>query len=60
MAFREKTVSRWIGVVSCLLLLPVIVFVVATGLPGFPGVVGGLWLLVMSLGLTFGKSAVAR
>ena len=60
MAFREKTVSRWIGVVSCLPLLPVIVFVVATGLPGFPGVVGGLWLLVMSLGLTFGKSAVAR
>ena len=36
MAFREKTVSRWIGVVSCLLLLPVMVFVVATGLPGSP------------------------
>jgi hypothetical protein len=60
MAFREKTVSRWIGVVSCLLLLPTLVFLVATGLPGFPGVVGGLWLLVTSLGLAFGKSAVAR
>lgn len=60
MAFREKTISRWIGAVSALLLLPVVVFVTATGLPGFPGVVGGLWLLVASLGLTFGKSPATR
>jgi hypothetical protein len=60
MAFRERTVSRWIGVVSCLLLLPVLVFLVGTGLPGFPGVVGGIWILVASLGLAFGKSPATR
>jgi hypothetical protein len=60
MAFRERTVSRWIGVVSVLLVLPVVVFVSATGLPGFPGVVGGLFMLVAMLGLAFGKSEATR
>ncbi len=60
MAFKERTVSRWIGVLSCLLLLPVLVLLLATGLPGFPGVVGGLWILVASLGLAFGQSPATR
>jgi hypothetical protein len=42
--------------VSALLLLPVLVFLLATGLPSFPGVVGGAWLLIASVGLAFGKS----
>ena len=34
--------------------------VVATGLPGFPGVVTPLWLLVAFTGLAFGRSTIAR
>lgn len=60
MALRERLVSRWIGVVSALLVLPVVGTVAAFGLPGFPGVVSGLWLIVVGAGLAFGKSPVNR
>lgn len=60
MAFKGRTVSRWIGVASAVLLLPVLVFLLATALPGFPGVVGGLWILVASRGLAFWKSEATR
>ncbi len=60
MALRERTVSRWIGVWSLLPLLAVGGFAGATGLPGFPGVVMPLWLLVTSLGLAFGRSPITR
>lgn len=60
MAFRERLVSRWIGAVSTVLVLPVVATVGAFGLPGFPGVVSGLWLIVVGAGLAFGRSAVNR
>lgn len=60
MAFRERLVSRWIGAVSTVLVLPVVATVGAFGLPGFPGVVSGLWLVVVGAGLAFGKSPVNR
>jgi hypothetical protein len=60
MALRERTVSRWIGVVSLLPVIAVVGMVGATGLPGFPGVVSPIWLVVTSLGLYFGKSTIAR
>ncbi|EFQ83569.1 hypothetical protein HMPREF0063_11232 [Aeromicrobium marinum DSM 15272] len=60
MALRERLISRWIGVVSIIVLLPVVVTVVAFGLPGFPGVVSGLWLLITFTGLTFGRSTIVR
>lgn len=60
MAFGERLVSRWIGVVSVLAVLPVVVTVAAFGLPGFPGVVSGLWLIVVFTGLALGKSTINR
>ncbi len=60
MAFRERLVSRWIGVVSVIAVLPVIVTVAAFGLPGFPGVISGLWLIVTFAGLAFGRSTINR
>jgi hypothetical protein len=60
MSLRERLVSRWIGVFSILPILPVVITVAAFGLPGFPGVSSGLWLVVVGLGLTFGRSPVNR
>lgn len=60
MAFRERLVSRWIGVVSVLAVLPVVITVSAFGLPGFPGVISGLWLIVTFTGLAFGRSTITR
>jgi hypothetical protein len=39
------------GIVSIVLMLPAIVWAAATGLPGFPGLVMPLWLVVISLGM---------
>lgn len=60
MAFGERLVSRWIGVVSVLAVLPVIVTVGAFGLPGFPGVVSGVWLVIAFGGLALGKNTINR
>jgi len=60
MAFRERTVSRWIGAVSLLPVVAVTAFVGATGLPGFPGVISPLWMVVAFAGLAFGRSTISR
>lgn len=60
MAFRERTVSRWIGLVSLVPVLAVTGFAVATGLPGFPGVISPLFMVVAFTGLAFGKSTITR
>ena len=60
MAFRERTVSRWIGAVSLLPVLAVTVFVLAFGLPGFPGVITPVWMVVAFTGLAFGRSTISR
>ena len=60
MAFRERTVSRWIGAVSLVPVLAVTAFAVLTGLPGFPGMVGPLWMVIAFAGLAFGKSTISR
>lgn len=60
MSLRERTVSRWIGVISLLPVLVVTAFVCATGLPGFQGVIGPVWLTAASLGLAFGRSTIVR
>jgi hypothetical protein len=60
MSLRERTVSRWIGIVS---LLPVLqtTIMVAIGVPGVPGLLAGPWLVVICLGLAFGKkNAITR
>ncbi|MCX4673526.1 hypothetical protein OG453_44000 [Streptomyces sp. NBC_01381] len=60
MALRERTVSRWIGVLSLLPVLAVVLFAGATGLPGFQGVVGPVWLLIAFAGLAAGRSTIVR
>ena len=60
MAFRERTVSRWIGAVSLLPVLAVTAFTVAFGLPGFPGVITPVWMIVAFTGLAFGRSTISR
>ncbi|MGW0654279.1 hypothetical protein ACWD4T_36810 [Streptomyces umbrinus] len=60
MALRERTVSRWIGVLSLLPVLAVTVFAGATGLPGFQGVAGPVWLLIAFAGLAAGRSTIVR
>ncbi|WP_411150478.1 hypothetical protein [Streptomyces sp. A30] len=60
MSLRERTVSRWIGVLSLLPVLAVTVFAGATGLPGFQGVVGPVWLLIAFTGLAAGRSTIVR
>jgi len=51
----------WIGVWSCLPVLAVTVALLATGLPGFPGVVSPIWMIVTFGGLMFSRGiAVVR
>lgn len=60
MAFRDRTVSRWIGLVCLVPVLAVSGFAVATGLPGFPGVVSPPFMAIAFTGLAFGKSTITR
>ena len=60
MAFRDRTVSRWIGAVALVPVLAVTAFTVGTGLPGFPGVVSPVFMVVAFAGLAFGKSTITR
>jgi hypothetical protein len=50
-AFREGRVPKWVGVVSVAFVLIAVLPLIATGLPGMPGVIGPLWLAAVSVGL---------
>jgi len=50
-AFREGRVPRWVGVVSAIFVLIAVLPLIATGLPGMPGVLGPFWLALVSVGL---------
>ena len=60
MGLKERLVSRWIGAFSILPVLTVVLTVGLFGLPGFPGVVSGLWLVVTFAGLALGRSPINR
>ena len=60
MGLRERTVSRWIGVVSVLPVLETTGTVVGLGVPGVPALLGPLWLVVTGLGLALGRSTIVR
>lgn len=51
LALRERALPLWFGVVSALFALPPIGMLLVTGLPGFPGVVHPLWLLITGVGM---------
>jgi uncharacterized membrane protein YhaH (DUF805 family) len=60
MALRERSISRWIGVVSLVPVVQTTLMVVGLGVPGVPALLGPLWLLVTGLGLAFGRSTIVR
>lgn len=60
MALLDHTVSRWIGVVALVPVLAVTAFTVGTGIPGFPGVVSPLFMMIAFTGLAFGRSPITR
>jgi hypothetical protein len=47
----RRTVPLWLGVLSLVALLPPVVFLVATGLTAYAGIVGPVWLALVSIGL---------
>ena len=52
LALAERKLPIWTGLVSAVFALVPIGFVVVTGLPGFPGVIDPIWLIVTGIGLT--------
>jgi hypothetical protein len=51
LAFRERQVVRWVGAVSVLTVVAAFVWLVATGLTDFGGIVGPVWFILASVGL---------
>lgn len=51
LAFRERLVARWIGGLAILAVLAPVGFLLVTGLTGFPGVVGPVWLMFAGAGM---------
>ena len=60
MGLRERTVSRWVGVVSVIPVLQTTLMLVGLGVPGVQGLLAPIWLVVVGLGLTFGKHTITR
>ena len=60
MGLRERTVSKWIGVVSVLPVVQTTLMLIGLGVPGVPGLLAPIWLVVTGIGLYFGKSTITR
>ena len=60
MGLRERTVSRWVGVVSVIPVLQTTLMLIGLGVPGVQGLLAPIWLMVVGLGLTFGKHTITR
>jgi uncharacterized protein DUF4153 len=56
---RNRVLPRWMGVVSLILPLPGIAMAAAASLPGFVGLTMPIWLIVISVGLVFSRTAEA-
>jgi hypothetical protein len=52
LALRDKVLPTWLGVVSGLVFLAPAGMLALTGLTGFAGLVGPMWLVVAGIGLT--------
>lgn len=60
MGLRDRTVSRWIGIVSILPVVQTTLMLVGLGVPGVPGLLATIWLVVVGLGFAFGRSTITR
>ena len=58
LGLRERAVPRWIGVVSALPVVAVLVASLGAGVAGFPGIVGPLWMIVTFAGLALSRTPV--
>jgi hypothetical protein len=56
---RDRVLPRWMGVVSVLFMLPGIAMASLIALPGFVGLTMPIWLIVISIGLVFSRTAKA-
>lgn len=56
---RNRVLPRWMGVVSVIMPLPGVALAAAVSLPGFVGLTMPIWLVVISLGLVFSRTAKA-
>jgi hypothetical protein len=54
LAFRERLLPKWIGVVSALFALLPLTVLVLTGLPGLPAL-STIWLTIVSIGLALSR-----
>jgi hypothetical protein len=54
LAFRERLLPKWIGVVSALFALLPLGVLVGTGLPGLPAM-STIWLVIISVGLALSR-----
>ncbi|HYJ12046.1 MAG TPA: hypothetical protein VEW66_00520 [Thermomicrobiales bacterium] len=55
LALKDRVLPLWIGVWSVLPVVAVLIPLVLTGLPGFPGVVSQIWMIVTFAGLAISK-----
>lgn len=51
MSLKDRVLPLWVGIFSCVPVLAVLAFTGGTGLPGFPGVVSPIWMVVAFAGL---------
>lgn len=51
-SLRERALPSWIGIVSLISVLPPLAMLILTGLPGFPGVISPLWVIIIGVGMT--------
>jgi hypothetical protein len=56
---RHRVLPRWMGIVSLILPLPGLALAAAISLPGFVGLTMPIWLVIMSIGLVFSRTAEA-
>lgn len=56
---RSRALPRWMGVLSVVLLFPPLAMAFGMGLPGFVGFTMPIWLLAISIGMIFSRSAEA-
>ena len=57
---RRRTLPRWMGIVSVVLMAPPILTAALMGLPGLPGLTMPLWLTIISIGMVLSRSAHQR
>ena len=58
LSLRAKLIATWLGVVSLLPVLGVLVMSCGAAVAGYPGMVGPVWLILASAGLTFGRHRI--